>query len=110
MKEYIVVTGIELAYVVKAASKRSAVSKAKKIVISKGIDWIDDLDFEAYTIEEFMGGGEIHASELVYLKGSRKHIRRAIRECNDGKLFIVYYGQFVEVLKTVHGYCTVLNY
>lgn len=52
----------------------------------------------------------LHASELVYLRGSRKSIRRVIREREDGKLFIVFGGQLIEVRRHLYGYCTVLDY
>lgn len=53
---------------------------------------------------------KLHASELVYLRGSRKSVRRVIREREDGKLFIVFGGQLIEVRRHLYGYCTVLDY
>ena len=52
MKAYIVATNVEFTCIAMAKTKRSAVSKAKRLAKEKGYP-AGELFFEAYPIEEF---------------------------------------------------------
>ena len=45
----------------------------------------------------------------IYLTGSRKTIQRSVYEEN-GKYFIKFYGQYIEVVRNWSDYCTVEKY
>ena len=51
-----------------------------------------------------------HGRYRIYMTGSKCYIDRSVYEDKDGKCYIKWYGQMVEVKHSTCGYVTVESY
>ncbi len=51
-----------------------------------------------------------HGKNRVYLTGSQKSVERTIYEDDNGRYYVKWYGNMIEVRRSGYGYATVEKY